>query len=199
LWSANERGPHALALPVPAGQRRASPPRSQTRRRRAAQRVAASASTVGTLLVSLAFVAGCTDVTRPAPKPPRVAVAPITPALPPPPPNSPADARRHLTGRLYQRVSPLSYGTSDAYWLSSSGGNGTFQMILPDGLSLWPWTGRYTRADSVLVFRYNAWSAAGELTARGIVRGDTLLLEYNTIMMLMGFEDGVYVRPRRPW
>jgi hypothetical protein len=179
--------------------RRAARHAARRAARRAAQRVAASASTVGTLLVSLAFIAGCTDVTRPAPKPPRVAVAPITPALPPPPPNSPATPADTSPDALYQRVSPLSYGTSDAYWLSSSGGNGTFQMILPDGLSLWPWAGRYTRADSVLVFRYNAWSAAGELTARGIVRGDTLVLRYDGIMQMMDFQDGVYVRPRRAW
>jgi hypothetical protein len=46
----------------------------------------------------------------------------------------------------------------------------------------------------VLVFHYNAWSAAGALGARGTLRGDTLLLRYNIIMQLTDFEDGVYVR-----
>ena len=46
----------------------------------------------------------------------------------------------------------------------------------------------------MLAFHYNAWSAAGELGARGTLRGDTLLLRYNRVMHMTDFEDGVYVR-----
>jgi hypothetical protein len=92
----------------------------------------------------------------------------------------------------FQRVSPARYG-SDAYVLSL-GADSAFVVVFADGSSSGGWSGRYERADSVIVFHYNAWSAAGELGARGTLRGDTLLVRYNDIMQLTDFEDGVYVR-----
>lgn len=144
------------------------------------------------LLVLLALAGGCTDVTRPAPTPTGGPSAPAIPMMPTSPPVITAP------DVLYQRVSPLSYGASDAYWLSA-GADSTFVIVFPDGTTHRGWSGRYTRADSVLVFRYNAWSAAGELSARGTLRGDTLLLEYNPLMQMTDFEDGVYVRAPRNW
>jgi hypothetical protein len=149
-------------------------------------------------VVSLTLAVGCTDVTRPARAPTARPGAPATPTLPSSSPPQMPDGT--APGVLYQRVSPLplSYGASDAYWLSS-GADSTFLIVFPDGTTHWGWSGRYTRADSVLRFRYNAWSAGGELSARGIVRGDTLVLAYNPIMQMTDFEDGVYVRtPRTP-
>jgi hypothetical protein len=100
---------------------------------------------------------------------------------------------------LYQRVSSMQFGTTDAYLLSL-GIDSAFTILYPGpgGVSYWAWSGRYQRAegDSVLVFHYNAWSLAGELAARGTVRGDTLLLEYNDIMAMTDFESGVYVKAR---
>jgi hypothetical protein len=112
--------------------------------------------------------------------------APTNPSLPPP----------TLAGPVarYQRVSPARYG-SDAYVLSL-GADSAFVIVFADASSSGEWSGRYARTDSVLVFHYNAWSAAGELGARGTLRGDTLLLRYNLVMQLTDFEDGVYVRSR---
>jgi hypothetical protein len=124
------------------------------------------------LVVSLALAAGCGS----------------------PPPWAPT-----ITGPavLYQRVSSARYG-SDAYLLSL-GPDSAFVIVLPGGGTHWAWSGTYGRADSVLVFRYNAWNAAGESSARGTLRGDTLLLRYNDIMQMTDWEDGVYVRaPRAP-
>jgi hypothetical protein len=92
----------------------------------------------------------------------------------------------------YQRVSPARYG-SDAYVLSL-GADSAFVIVFADGSRHGGWSGRYARTDSVIFFRYNAWSTAGALDARGTLRGDTLLVQYNTVMQLTDFEDGVYVR-----
>ncbi len=135
----------------------------------------------------------------PAPVPPIPPIPPVSAPPAPPAHDVPAPSTAG-PGVLYQRVSEpaLSYGVSDAYWLSSDV-DSTFVMIFPDGRTHWGWSGRYSRADSVLVFRYNGWSAAGELAARGVVRGDTLVLAYNHVMHLTDFADGVYVRaPARP-
>ncbi|MES2524497.1 MAG: hypothetical protein V4617_17490 [Gemmatimonadota bacterium] len=95
---------------------------------------------------------------------------------------------------LYQRVSPSSYG-SDAYLLST-GPDSAFVIVFPGGISHHAWSGQYSGGDSVLHFRYNAWSGGGTLGATGFLHGDTLLLKYNTIMQMTDFEDGVYVRAK---
>jgi hypothetical protein len=92
----------------------------------------------------------------------------------------------------YQRVSPARYGP-DTYVLSL-GADRAFVIVFADGRVSGAWSGRYARADSVLVFHYNASRVAGELAAHGTVRGDTLLLQYNFAMNMTDFEDGVYVR-----
>lgn len=130
---------------------------------------------------------GCADSTPASPAPRQVPVPTIPPPSPPQAPSIPEPTVR------YERVTPLSYGASDAYLLSLSA-DSTFAIIFPNGRTFAAWSGRYSRSDSVLTFRYVAWSAAGELLARGTIRGDTLLLRYNTIMQLTDFEDGDYVR-----
>ena len=149
------------------------------------RRVPSLALGAAALLAAVApLAAGCADST---PSGPPITGTPVTPPPPPPAPT--------ITGPavLYQRVSPLSHGPSDAYLLSS-GTDSTFVMIFPGGGTHWAWSGRYGReGDSVLVFRYHAYGTAGEPAARGTLRGDTLLLRYGGHMQLTDFEDGVYV------
>ena len=139
----------------------------------------------------VAFAVACMDTNGP----------PGSPTAPPagqptPTPQSPYPPPPDITGPavLYVRASPSSYG-SDAY-LMSLGADSAFVIELPNGPLSWGWAGRYERRDSVVIFHYNAWSAAGALGATGIVRGDTMFLKYNVIMQLTDFEDGMYVRSR---
>jgi hypothetical protein len=151
-----------------------------------ATRAASTAPAGCTLLAALfSLAAGCAGSTPSEPAPPGRPAAPTNPSLPPAVSGPPAPG-------LYQRVSPSRYGP-DAYLLAP-GAENAFVMIFDGGRTYPGWSGRYTRADSVLDFRYDAWSAAGELAARGILRGDTLLLRYNAVMQWTDFEDGVYVR-----
>jgi hypothetical protein len=94
---------------------------------------------------------------------------------------------------LYERRSPSAFGWTDAYLLST-GADSTFLIVGPRNETSWALAGRYARADSVLTFRYNGWNVQGPWEARGIVRGDSLILRYNAVMIGSDFEDGVYVR-----
>jgi len=58
------------------------------------------------------------------------------------------------------------------------------------------YTGRLARSDSVFDLRFDGWSIAGPWIATGALRGDTLSVSYNTVMMLSDFADGYYVRVR---
>ena len=52
--------------------------------------------------------------------------------------------------------------------------------------------GRYTEANGVITFEWEAASPAGPWGATGTLRGDTLTVQYNSIMQLSDFEDAVY-------
>jgi hypothetical protein len=146
------------------------------------------------LLVGLVSLAtGCMDSTptSTAALPHQLPPAPSPVPQPPPVPS--------ITGPsvLYARVSPSSYpGGGDSYLLSL-GADSAFVIVWGGGVTYPGWAGRYQRADSVLVFHYDAWSSAGGLEGRGTLRGDTLFLRYNSIMQMTDFEDGVYVRAPR--
>ena len=138
------------------------------------------------LAVLLPPAASCAEGTLFGPAPPSPPRTPAAPFLPPdlgPPTLAGPEVR-------YQRVSP---GYPDTYVLSL-GADRAFVIVSADGSVSGAWSGRYARADSVLVFHYNASRVAGEYAAHGTLRGDTLLLRYNFAMNMTDFEDGVYVR-----
>jgi hypothetical protein len=60
------------------------------------------------------------------------------------------------------------------------------------------YTGRISRTDSRITFDWDGWSAAGPWAATGTLRGDSLRVEYNLVMQLTDFIDGVYVRTPTP-
>ena len=57
------------------------------------------------------------------------------------------------------------------------------------------YAGTYTETSGVVVFAWQGWSVAGPWGATGTLAGDSLAVNYNTIMQLSDFEDAVYVRP----
>jgi hypothetical protein len=56
--------------------------------------------------------------------------------------------------------------------------------------------GRLTQTNNSVSFTWEGWSVAGPWGATGTLRGDTLTVGYNMIMVLSDFVDGVYLRKR---
>ena len=71
--------------------------------------------------------------------------------------------------------------------------DGSFVLEFPPGGG---YGGRYTRADSVVTFAWDGRSAAGPWGATGILRGDDLQVQYNSVMLLTDFMNGTYRRVR---
>ena len=68
--------------------------------------------------------------------------------------------------------------------------NGGF-VLQYDGLG--EYRGRYTEAQGDINFDWEGWSRAGPWGATGTLKGDSLTVQYNTIMQLTDFDDAVYV------
>lgn len=56
--------------------------------------------------------------------------------------------------------------------------------------------GRYKEINNSVSFTWDGWSVAGSWGATGTLRGDTLTVGYNMIMLMSDFEDAVYLRKR---
>ena len=52
--------------------------------------------------------------------------------------------------------------------------------------------GRYTKTDDNFAFEWEGWSAAGAWGATATLKGDSLTVHYNLIMLMTDFEDAVY-------
>jgi hypothetical protein len=139
---------------------------------------------LGALLVTLA---GCKD----SPLPFEPSAAPHSEPSGPktladfPSPSSPAD--------IYYRISPASIPGSSRYVLYE---DGTFslQYVRPDW-GFFEYVGKYSRTHSSITFQFNGRNSAGLWLADGIVAGNSLTVEYNAVMAMADFEDGVFIRP----
>jgi hypothetical protein len=109
----------------------------------------------------------------------------VPPDFPPVPENAEAYLREH----------PDSFGFRARYVLYS---DGRFELQYPShqpsGSQIFVYRGRYSRAWATLTFDFDASSVAGPWQATGILVGRRLTIQYNPIMSLSDFEDGVYVR-----
>jgi hypothetical protein len=73
--------------------------------------------------------------------------------------------------------------------------DGSFVLQYANGSSLIDeYRGRYVESAGVVTFTWDAWSAAGRWGATGVLTRESLTVEYNTVMQLTDFEDGIYVR-----
>ena len=73
--------------------------------------------------------------------------------------------------------------------------NGAFVLEYPK-LGEGGYRGRYKEASGVVTFEWEGWSAAGPWGATGILKGESLTVQYNVIMQQTDFEDAVYVLMR---
>ena len=137
-------------------------------------------------LSTLILLAGCADATRPT-EPPAVPPAPAPVAPPIAPPIAPPLSR---SGVAYGRISPSFFPGAQHYVLYN---DSTFSLLYGDNGGL-DFPGRFSRADSAITFRFDGWNVAGPWEARGVIRGDSLTVKYNDVMVWSDFEDGVYVR-----
>jgi len=70
----------------------------------------------------------------------------------------------------------------------------TFALEYEADWNAFTYAGHYTRSDSILTFDFDVWSSGQAWEAGGTIRGDTLVVTYNSAIGLPAFEDGVYVR-----
>jgi hypothetical protein len=54
--------------------------------------------------------------------------------------------------------------------------------------------GSYKQENNAIMFQWEGWSVAGPWGATGTLRGDTLTVVYNDIMVMTDFEDAVYLK-----
>lgn len=154
------------------------------------------------LVIGLTTALGCSDATgasnptappsdpnRPSPPPPA------TNGTPPPFPTVSNAVIYDGPGQLYD-VLIASHGSSlpTRYVLFN---DSTFQLQFSSlRFGIFSYAGRYSRANSVITFTWDGWSTAGPWGSTGTLRGDTLAVRYNLIMMMTDFIDGDYVRSR---
>jgi hypothetical protein len=93
---------------------------------------------------------------------------------------------------IYDRVTYSSIPGSSRYVLYNDSTFGLQYLLSQFGLVVYG--GRYSRADSLIKFDWDGWSSAGPWGAGGTIRGDTLTVKYNDVMIWSDFEDGVYIR-----
>ena len=82
---------------------------------------------------------------------------------------------------------PVSGGTASSRFVLYD--NGAFELQYSASLQ---YRGRYTETDGKIVFEWEGWSVAGPWGATGTLRGDMLAVEYNMVMTMSDFDDGVY-------
>lgn len=113
------------------------------------------------------------------------------PGSPPSPLFLPAPGASRAFNFLSQSSSPVrGYTTRSRYVLYDNGGFG-LQYTDNGGFE---YRGRYTEVNSVITFEWDGWSTAGPWGATGTLKGDTLTVAYNLVMMMSDFEDAMYLR-----
>lgn len=143
-----------------------------------------------------------TEPRGPGPQPvspqpiPTSPAAPVTPVTPPVPaaPFDPAFPTLARAGEVYLAEEGLYASIRNLASRFVLYGDGTFALQFADSRDFFEYLGRYTRADSVVTFDWDAWSTAGAWGATATLRGDSLVVRYNVIMRLTDFIDGTYVR-----
>ena len=96
------------------------------------------------------------------------------------------------TAEVYVRESLDSFDFLSRYVLFPAG---RFELqYLTSRRGYVSYAGSFTRTGADLSFRFDGSSVAGPWEATGVLEGDRLRIEYNIIMSLSDFEDGVYVR-----
>jgi hypothetical protein len=137
----------------------------------------------------LAWLAGCGDATQPIISDPSVEPGAIG-EVPAPPA---ADTFPEASGfaAVYDRDGPDRFGFRSRYVFHR---DGTFSLQYANTRSGFvEYPGRYAVSDSRIELDFDGWSVAGPWTATGTLAGRELRVEYNIIMWLSDFDNGLYL------
>lgn len=91
----------------------------------------------------------------------------------------------------YSRISPAAYVGFQRYAFYT---DATFCRYTVGVVRPFEFAGRYSRNDSLIVLDFDAWNTAGRWDAEATLRGDSLIVRYNSTMDLAGFESAIYLR-----
>lgn len=146
-------------------------------------------------VVTLPLFAACGSSLPTSPTP----TGAIQPSVAPAPIAQPVSVFPPLSGpsRTFVFERALSYTVRD-YTKSSRlvlYDNGAFVLQYPI-LGAVGYRGGYTEVNGVITFEWEGWSSAGPWGATGALQGDSLTMQYNLIMQMTDFEDGVYALAR---
>ncbi len=109
---------------------------------------------------------------------------------PPPISYPPASGPARIFNFLSQSSQPVNGLTTRSRYVLYD--NGAFEFQYIDMISKYP--GSYKQENNAIMFQWEGWSVAGPLGATGTLRGDTLTVVYNDIMVMTDFEDAVYLK-----
>ena len=120
----------------------------------------------------------------------------IPPSMPPsaPPAAPPAFPFPGLSrpGAIYAEAYATYPGLASRYVFYE---DNSFELqFVSASLQFFKYAGRVNRTDARITFGWDGWSIAGPWGATGTLRGDSLRVEYNLIMLHTDFIDGLYVR-----
>jgi hypothetical protein len=133
----------------------------------------------GTLVETHAPAVSTQPLARPAAPVPWVPAAPVVAAFAGP-------------ANLYQPLFGMHGSLFSRYMLYE---DSTFSLQF-ESVAFGPfeYPGKFTRTDTLITFAFFAASTAGRWEAKGVLKGNALSVQYNLIMAMSDFIDGVYVR-----
>ena len=142
-------------------------------------------SSVVAVLLMVAAACGGSGATSPSGTQPSVVT--VVPPRPTFPPLSGPSRTLVFDHALANRVS--DYTIHSRFVLYDNGGFVLqFPTVAGDG-----YRGGYTEVNGALTFEWEGWNPAGPWGAAGMLNGNSLTVQYNSIMQGTDFEDAVYM------
>lgn len=103
----------------------------------------------------------------------------------------PASGPSRIFNFLIQSSYPVAgYTTRSRYALYD---NGAFSLQYADNGGF-EYRGGYTDVNGIITFKWEGWSTAGPWGATATLKGDTLTVAYNDIMLMSDFDNAVYLK-----
>ena len=141
-------------------------------------------SSVVAVLLMVAAACGGSGATSPSGTQPSVVTVPPRPTFPP---LSGPSRTLVFDHALANRVS--DYTIHSRFVLYDNGGFILqFPTVAGDG-----YRGGYTEVNGAITFEWEGWNPAGPWGAAGMLNGNSLTVQYNSIMQGTDFEDAVYL------
>ena len=141
-------------------------------------------SSVVAVLLMVAAACGGSEATSPSGTQPSVVTVPPRPTFPP---LSGPSRTLVFDHALANRVS--DYTIHSRFVLYDNGGFVLqFPTVAGDG-----YRGGYTEVNGAITFEWEGWNPAGLWGAAGMLNGNLLTVQYNSIMQGTDFEDAVYM------